>query len=710
MKKPILKKMFVLKSFKILTISLFFTISVHGQTIDLVKINGYTASGKNVLLKLKDQPNAKITDIGVRSEAVFKQDGIKRMKSYKTMPSLFLVSIEGGGMNKLTDEEGGVAIMKKCADLMATGRYEYVEPDWECSLNSIPTDSFLRNSLWGFNNYGQRIVSSFGTPGVDINILPAWEITRGSSDVVVAVIDTGVDYTHLDIVNNMWVNQVELNGIPGYDDDQNGFIDDIYGCDTRDNDGDPYDEYNDPEFGTAHGTAVAGIIAATADNQAFRSINGAMVGVAPEVKIMACKVFAAAGRAALCDIIDGIDYAIDNGADVINLSIGGSEGASPYITAISRAREANIICVASAGNRGDNNDNIPVYPASVPLDNVISVAAVNNSGDLTFFSNHGVNSVDLAAPGDDIFSIQPFHLNEIFSGYTTHFGGTSAAAPHVAGVAALLKSVYPDITISEYRDRLLNSVTPLDSLSNTTSSGGMVNAFEAITGDFSTNLGDLRRGVLVTESRSGAGYLLYNPSDISVRLGLSGNQADHFVAVYLDNGDWYYDDNAGGQRYTPQIGDLIVASLDFTNDTATLLEGQSGYIEGIEYGYASGDLEIIANEWDGEFNEHEYGLRGDYITTIANNDQSLGELRRGVLVSEHSAIEYSPRVGDLIVADLNFTDNTVTFLEAQSGYIEGIEFGYAIGDLQAITNQWNGMRNVNEFELRGSFLDRNLSN
>jgi subtilisin family serine protease len=225
---------------------------------------------------------------------------------------------------------------------------------------------------------------------VDIGAEAAWDITTGDRGVIVAVIDTGIRTTHQDLAGQLWRNagEVPANGI---DDDANGYVDDVHGINASAETGDPTDD-------NGHGTHVAGTIGAMANG------GGPHVGVAWQVQIMACKSFNSAGSAATSDGLKCLNYAIRNGARIINASWGGRSRSQATCDAIAAARDAGILFVASAGNDGRDNDSVPHYPSGFDLENVISVAALDRTGNLASYSNQGRESVHLAAPGTEIVS------------------------------------------------------------------------------------------------------------------------------------------------------------------------------------------------------------------------------------------------------------------------------------------------------------------
>lgn len=280
---------------------------------------------------------------------------------------------------------------------------------------------------WGLENTGQEILGQTGRRSMDTGATAAWPAGRGRSDVVVAIVDTGIDTTHPDLAANLWRNPDEDGGLPGVDDDRNGFVDDIHGYDFVNDRGEVYDPA-DPRI-DRHGTHVAGIVAAVDDD-------AGVVGVAPRVRVMSVKTLEREqGRAS--DTIRGIQYAADNGADVINASFGivarpGSEFVQDLADTIVEAR---VPVVAAAGNTGTDlaRTAMPEYPAALPVPNVIAVAAHDNRGRVPVFSNRSTSLVDVAAPGVGVYS------TDTRGGYR-YLTGTSQAAPHVSGILALAVS------------------------------------------------------------------------------------------------------------------------------------------------------------------------------------------------------------------------------------------------------------------------------
>lgn len=330
------------------------------------------------------------------------------------------------------------------------------ELDLSRRLQATPDDSDAWR-LWALNNTGQ----TGGTADADLDAFEAWDISTGSSSIVVGVIDTGVDHTHPDLAGNIWTNPGEIAG-NRIDDDGNGFVDDVHGYDFINGDGDPMDD-ND------HGTHCAGTIAARGNN------GQGVVGVNWSSSIMALKFLSSSGSGSTSDATRAINYATmmrtQYGVNVrvTNNSWGGGGYSASMYDAIRAHNAAGILFAAAAGNSGSNNDSSPHYPSSYNLPGVIAVAATDHDDALAGFSCYGSGSVDLAAPGASIRSTTP-------GGEYATFSGTSMATPHVAGVAALAWSVDPDATVAEIRAAILQGADSLPSLAGMVATGGRLNA------------------------------------------------------------------------------------------------------------------------------------------------------------------------------------------------------------------------------------------
>jgi len=349
------------------------------------------------------------------------------------------------------------------AKLQSDPRVRYAEPNHIITIDSIPNDPSFA-STWGLNNTGQVINGSPGTPDADIDAPEAWDVTTGSPNVTVAVIDTGVDWSHPDLSSQIWINPGEnCAGCrnDGIDNDHNGFVDDWHGWDFAGNDNNPTDDHG-------HGTHVAGTIGAAGNNGV------GVAGINWNVKIMPVKFLNAQGSGTDANAVSAVLYAAQNGANVMNNSWADTVYSQALADAITVADQHNSLFVAAAGNNGTDNDTTPTYPASYDIPNVVSVAATDNKDNRAFFSNTGRRSVDLGAPGVDIYSTWP-------GGAYQYLSGTSMATPHVAGAAALAKAAFPSASAVGLKALLLGTVDPKPALATTTSSGGRLNIGNAVT-------------------------------------------------------------------------------------------------------------------------------------------------------------------------------------------------------------------------------------
>lgn len=326
---------------------------------------------------------------------------------------------------------------------------EYAQPNYIYTVDAIPDDP-LRGEQWAFHNVGQ----TNGNPDADVDALEAWQVERGSESVVVAVIDSGIDYTHEDLAANIWTNPGEIpdNGV---DDDGNGYVDDIHGWDFVNNDNDPMDDYD-------HGTPVAGIIGAVGNN------GEGVAGVCWKVSLMPLKAINDRGSGSDATYIAAIVYAAQKGVIITNSSWGRE---SRYSKALEQAiASSGGLFVTSAGNSSTSQKH---YPAAYSLSNIISVAATCICDNLACFSNWSPTWVDLAAPGVDVLTTQ------IQGGYRL-FSGTSASAPFVSGTAALLLAQNPGQSVAQLKSRIMATVDILPSLAGTSVAGGRLNIRQAV--------------------------------------------------------------------------------------------------------------------------------------------------------------------------------------------------------------------------------------
>lgn len=403
-----------------------------------------------------------------------------------------------------------VALVEKNITFKIMTNFEVTEPALKAQLQKLAEQEELTQILSQREDNPEIPLAGSGGSGadplyskqwgmVDNNLTTAWSQsgTKGSEDVIVAVLDTGVDYTHEDLVDNMWRNPGEMgrdeNGnqkaTNGIDDDNNGFVDDVVGWDFVTNDNKPYDlsvSGIQVLFGgnPGHGTHCAGNVAARGDN------GKGIAGVA-NVQIMAMRFLSEKGEGTLEGAVQSIKYAVDNGAQILSNSWGsegdgGAEESQALRDAIQYSLDKGTLFVAAAGNgregKGYDNDSDskPAYPASYPFDNIVSVAALDNADNLGAFSNWGRRTVDLGAPGVSVFSTVPNNVYQdtvidIPGLITATWDGTSMATPHVSGAAALYLSKNPNADYREMKQALLNSVTAVPAMNGKSISNGKLN-------------------------------------------------------------------------------------------------------------------------------------------------------------------------------------------------------------------------------------------
>jgi hypothetical protein len=363
---------------------------------------------------------------------------------------VLLVSVPADGRNRVI------------AALERDPRVRYAEPNVRFHADELPNDPSF-TELWGLDNSGQAVNGLSGRADSDIDAPEAWAITTGSPDVTVGVIDTGVDYSHPDLAANIWINSGEnCAGCRNdrIDNDGNGFVDDWHGWDFINNDNDPYDDHG-------HGTHVAGTIGAIGDN------GRGVAGVNWNVELMPLKFIGANGSGDASDAVRAVLYASAMGAQVTNNSWGGDGYSQALADAIADADAHGSLFVAAAGNSFTNTDVSPNYPSGYDLPNVIAVAATDQNDARAWFSNYGRRSVDLGAPGTNILSTQPGASYQFLD-------GTSMAAPHVAGAAALVRAASPSASDVGVKALLFRTVDANTSLAGKTTTGGRLNVGRAV--------------------------------------------------------------------------------------------------------------------------------------------------------------------------------------------------------------------------------------
>jgi thermitase len=409
----------------------------------------------------------------VKLNPQFMVQGDKNLTAQSLKNELFAYGVESVTPFQTTDSfylvrtKDSMALHSALWTLNKNEMIEYAEPNFIYTIQGEPVDGMPNDpdfeKLWGLLNVGQKDPAGRdGIAGADINVVPLWkEGITGSRDIVVGVIDTGIDWNHPDLKANLYVNENEIpdNGI---DDDGNGFIDDVHGWNFAANTNNSNDDHN-------HGTHCAGTIGGVGNNEI------GVVGVAWNVRLMPIKFLRANGGGTLAAAVESIKYATLMGVDMTSNSWGGGGFSQALYDSIAEARDAGILFVAAAGNSNANNDVRPAYPATYQIENIVSVAALDNRDLKASFSSFGKTTVHVAAPGVNVWSTV---RNERYASYS----GTSMATPHVAGVAALMMSHDSTLTFADIRKRLIATSTPIESMKDRVVSNGRVNAYNAVHG------------------------------------------------------------------------------------------------------------------------------------------------------------------------------------------------------------------------------------
>jgi len=366
-----------------------------------------------------------------------------------------LRTFDGIGRLQVLRVPKGETVTNLIAQYQKSGLVEFAEPDYLVYANAtVPNDpKFVDGTLWGLENHGQ----SGGTPGADIDATNAWDVLTSASNIVVAVLDSGIRATHEDLAANMWVNP--MDGGHGFD---------------------AFTGTNNPTDSDGHGTLVAGVLGGVGNN------GKGVTGVAWQVQMMSCKCLNN-GTGSVSTVTACIDYAVTNGARIINASFDSPTLSLALSNGIVTARDAGVLWVASAGNSntsdpGRNIDTSASYPSCYGIDNIVSVAYTTRTDDLGFLSNYGATNVALAAPGDQIYSTISFSDTSYYppSGLGINIAGTSFSAPCVAGACALLMAQYPADDYRATINRLLSSTDPLPSLAGKCRTGGRLNLRKAL--------------------------------------------------------------------------------------------------------------------------------------------------------------------------------------------------------------------------------------
>ncbi len=472
--------------------------------------NGALVHPKHLLVRFNEPDGVKNLSI---------EEGFNVKRKFNLIDGLVLIEVTHDGI----DANDKISIKNNLLDIregiISTEKVQYVDYDFINVLDKSPTDSaYVDGELWGLHNLGEF----GGKIDADIDAPEAWNITTGSHEVIVAVMDSGLRVTHQDIKNQLWVNEDEIPN-NGKDDDKDGYTDNIYGIAPMTLNGDLTDN-------VAHGTHVAGTIGASAND------NGRHVGVAWNIKIMGIKVgewWISTGAT-----IAGIEFASNHGVSIINCSFGGYNYSQAEFDAYAAGGEAGIMFSTSSGNDGLDVDVLDHYPSSYDLECIISVGASNRNDEQANFSNFGFRGVDLVAPGVDILSLSS--SSDVAYEYAS---GTSMASPHVSGVLALMRSLQPDWSNLEIREQLFSSVDVLPALDGFVETSGRVNAFNAVDG-MSSKVADGKMEISIMPP---SGSLLLADSDQNIFVTvIDGQPVENATVIGIqDDGNNMYFNNDG---------------------------------------------------------------------------------------------------------------------------------------------------------------------
>jgi len=373
-----------------------------------------------ILVKYKNDNNSDATNLKVKNKLKLS----KMDEKFKGKHSrIEVLSVNSQDINKT------IAELKKDSNVL------YAQPNYKLTIAGEP--DYYRQ--WGLSNTGQVINGVTGATAASIQVEPVWNVTKGEPDVIVGILDTGVDISHTELSSHILTNLYETPG-NGIDDDGNGYIDDVNGWDFYNSDNTVYDDYN----ADSHGTMVSGIVAANENNIGI-------MGISPNATLLPLKFIGEEGGYT-SDAIMAIEYAERMGVSIMNCSFGGSDDNRALKEAMAAS---DILFICAAGNNGADISSQPVYPAAFGLSNIIPVTSIDNAGVLAADANYGLSLI--AAPGRNIWTIMP--------GNTYGYGsGTSFAAAFVTGAAALIKSIFEDLTSLQIKDKILAGLKQLDVL------------------------------------------------------------------------------------------------------------------------------------------------------------------------------------------------------------------------------------------------------
>lgn len=550
----------IIALFTLLVILSQFTFS---QDFKITKINGLEVADGELLIKFKKpQGKLKASQITLARETVIEKHSVNKIKSFRTGAEHW--KVPEGKTEEIINE------------LKNNEFVEYVEPNYIRRATVTPNDTQY-NQQWGLHNTGQ----TGGLADADIDAPEAWGITTGDSNITVGIIDSGIDYNHEDLVDNIWINSGEIPN-NGVDDDNNGYIDDYYGWDFVNNDNEPLDDLG-------HGTHVAGIVGAKGNN------NIGVTGVVWDCKLIALKFLDNSGSGPVSDAVKAVEYATSMGIKIINASYGSYGYSQTEFDAISAAHNAGILFIAAAGNESNNNDILPHYPSDYNIPNIISVASTDKNDDKSGFSNFGINNVELGAPGSAIYSTLPNNTYGFKS-------GTSMAAPYVSGAAVAAWSVFNNFTVTEIKSQLLNSVDVVSSLSGNTVSSGRLNLFKAVSQNvtlpISPSLNNIVFGAGIINQNNGEIYLVLSNS-INQDIVIDSIRAPNGFQIKKSNGTYSnlinsFTLNASGKDsiavvFAPSTAEKYQASLNiYLTDQNSQKKSISPLLKG--QGFASGTI------------------------------------------------------------------------------------------------------------------------
>lgn len=476
---------------------------------------------------------------------------------------------------KLLSFNAKIPIEEVLKSLNESPLVEYAEPNYLVKPDAVSDPMF--GQLWGMKNTGQSIFGVPGKVGIDIGAESAWAVTKGSTSLIIGVIDTGVDINHPDLKAQIWKNPGEVAG-DGIDNDKNGYVDDVNGWDFYNVDNSVYD-YAD---GDEHGTHVAGTIAGTANTIG-------VIGVAPNVKIMPLKFIGPEGGYT-SDAILAVNYAKAKGVKITNNSWGGGGFSQALYDAI---KGSNSLFLAAAGNDGTNNDSSPHYPSNFDLSNILSVAAIENTGNLASFSNYGVTSVDIAAPGQDVLSTVPAFTPGDYSSAYDYFSGTSMATPMVTGAAALFLSKNPSAAPLTIKDAILKNATPLSSLNGAVLSGSMLRADKVVN---------------------------FQPDNDIPGLPFTGTSVTNTVSATSDLDDVFSLNLLKGEKITVTLTGAAGSDFDLYlyNSSATTVKSSAGIVAYSEKAATSSETFTYIAPADGTYYLDVYAYKGSgsYTATV----------------------------------------------------------------------------------------------